>query len=232
MARLPHVIVPGVAHHVTQRGNNRQPVFQNDDDRSLYLRLLQRHAVANGARILGYCLMTNHVHLVVTPERENSLARTFCATHAEYAHALNQKRQTSGHIWQGRYYSCPLDEAHMERAMLYVDLNPVRAAIVSTAWEWPWSSARAHAAAEARDLVLDREWDELTGGWNHVSWREQLESALTEQDTAALRRATRRGVPLGSEAFIDELERRAGRRLRLLERGRPKKQPAPAVTAA
>src|SRR5437764_5697439 len=122
MPRRARVIVPGVAHHVTQRGNNRQQVFYSLDDRSLYLDLLTRHARRYGTQILGYCLMTNHVHLVVVPEHENSLARSFGRTHAEYALALNQSEKRSGHLWQNRFFSCPLDASHLENAIQYVEL--------------------------------------------------------------------------------------------------------------
>jgi putative transposase len=108
MPRRARLIVPGVAHHVTQRGNNRQQVFYSVEDRSLYLDLLTRYAGRYGTQIAGYCLMTNHVHLLVVPEHENSLARTFGQTHAEYALALNQCEQRSGHrrVQPERYFTC------------------------------------------------------------------------------------------------------------------------------
>ena len=129
MPRRARIIVPGVAHHVTQRGNNRQQVFCSDEDRRLYLDLLTRYARRYGTQIAGYCLMTNHVHLVVVPEHKNSLARTFGQTHAEYALALNVSAKRSGHLWQNRFFSCPLDAAHWENALRYVELNPVRAGL-------------------------------------------------------------------------------------------------------
>ena len=110
--------------------------------------------------------MTNHVHLIVTPDREASLARTFGGTHAEYALALNQVANRTGHLWQNRYFSCPLDDAHLERALLYVDLNPVRAGLVASAFDWPWSSARAHSSEGLTDSVLDADWVDHAGGWD------------------------------------------------------------------
>jgi len=229
MPRRPRVIVPGVAHHVTQRGNNRQSVFFNSDDRLLYLRLLRYHASRNGAHILGYCLMTNHVHLIVTPDRESSLARTFGATHAEYALALNQAANRTGHLWRNRYFSCPLEGAHLERAMLYVDLNPVRADLVASACDWPWSSARVHSTEGLTDPVLDADWVDQAGGWDRADWRARLSSSQTGGEDALLRRATLRGEPLGSTHFVEELEQRAGRRLRVFARGRPRRPALPAA---
>ena len=158
MPRRPRIIIPGIAHHVTQRGNNRQQVFYSDDQRRFYLHLLTRHATRYRVRILGYCLMTNHVHLVVVPECQNSLARTFGTMHAEYALALNQAAERTGHLWQNRFFSCPLDVWHLENAMRYVELNPVRAGLAVMPWDWPWSSARAHTSADAGDRLLADNW--------------------------------------------------------------------------
>ena len=230
MPRRPRFIVPGVAHHVTQRGNNRQPVFFSADDRLLYLRLLRYHASRNGAHILGYCLMTNHVHLIVTPDRELSLARTFGGTHAEYALALNQVANRTGHLWQNRYFSCPLDDAHLERALLYVDLNPVRAGLAASACDWPWSSARVHSTEGLTDPVLDADWADQAGGWDCTDWLARLSSSQMEDEDAPLRRATLRGEPLGSAQFVAALEQRAGRRLRVFARGRPRKPTPPPIS--
>jgi REP element-mobilizing transposase RayT len=111
--RRPRVIIPGVAHHITQRGNNRQPVFLSNESRQFYLDLLVRNAARHGARILGYCLMDNHVHLAAIPDREDSLARTLGPTHSEYALFLNRAGDRSGHLWQNRFFSCPMDESHL-----------------------------------------------------------------------------------------------------------------------
>ena len=224
MPRRARIIVPGVAHHVTQRGNNRQQVFYSLDDRSLYLDLLTRHARRYGTQILGYCLMTNHVHLVVVPEHDNSLARSFGRTHAEYALVLNQSEKRSGHLWQNRFFSCPLDASHLENAMRYVELNPVRAGLIVMPWDWPWSSARAHSLEGARDVLLDPNRSRLAG-WNGAGWQEGLLSGLSQGECHSIRRATQTGEPLGSRQFLRQLERQAGRRLEVLARGRPAKRP-------
>lgn len=224
--RRPRVIIPGIPHHVTQRGNNRQQVFSSAGDRRFYLDLLTRHSVRYGTRILGYCLMTNHVHLVVVPERDHSLARTLGRTHTEYALAVNRVEGRSGHLWQNRFFSCPLDESHLRSAMRYVDLNPVRAGLAAMPWDWPWSSARTHAQEGARDPVLDCNWVDPFGGWDYNGWKECLVSGTAEGECDAVRHATRTGEPLGSREFVTQLERQAGRRLRVLARGRPRREPA------
>jgi putative transposase len=225
MPRRARVVIPGVAHHITQRGNDRQPVFLCPADWTRYLDLLGRHASRWGAQILAYCLMPNHVHLVAVPERGDSLARTLGRTHSEYALARNRAGGRSGHLWQGRFFSCPLDASHALRAVRYVELNPVRAGLARAAWEWPWSSGRAHAMDKVPDKVLDYRWAEYFGGWNYGEWKEILTVGAPDGEVAAVRRATSTGEPLGSTEFIMGLERQAGRRLRVWERGRPRQKP-------
>jgi putative transposase len=137
-------VVTEVAHHITQRGNNRQDVFFVDDDRRVYLELLQKYCEKYGMRVHGYCLMTNHVHLVAIPEKEESLAKAIGRTHFCYSQYINRFHNRSGHLWQGRFYSCALDERHFWLAMRYVELNPVRAKICRKPWRYEWSSAAAH----------------------------------------------------------------------------------------
>jgi len=207
----------------SQRGNNRQQVFYSVEDRRLYLHLLTRYAARYGTQIAGYCLMTNHVHLLVVPRHENSLARTFGPTHAEYALALNLSEKRSGHLWQNRFFSCPLDAAYLENALRYVELNPVRAGLTVMPWDWPWSSARAHSQEDASDAVLDRSGH--LDRWDYAGWREGLLSGISQTEYDSIRRATHTGEPLGSREFLRQLERQAGRRLRVLARGRPAKRP-------
>jgi putative transposase len=223
--RRPRVVISGLPHHITQRGNNRQPVFYCDRDRKLYLDLLTRHALQYGAQILSYCLMTNHVHVVAIPEHDHSLARTFGRTHAEYAAALNHAERRSGHLWQNRFFSCPLDAAHLERAMRYVELNPVRAGLIAVPWDWPWSSARAHCSKGTGDVLLDFLCGGRPGDWDYAGWQTSLLSGLSDGETEAVRHSTETGAPLGSSEFLTELERKAGRRLRVWARGRPRKRP-------
>ena len=224
MPRRPRVIFPGVAHHVTQRGNNRQPVFHSAAERRFYVDILARNAAHYGVRFLGYCLMTNHVHLIAVPEREDSLARTLGCTHSEYALALNHAHGHSGHLWQNRFFSCPLDQPHLLSALRYVDLNPVRAGLVCEPLQWPWSSARAHMLDYVPDPVLDRRWVECLGRWDYAEWREIMNAGVSVGETDAIRRATHTGEPLGSREFVAAVERQAGRSLRVLARGRPPKK--------
>ena len=143
MSRQARVVAEAVPHHVTQRGNNRQDIFLTDDDRRFYIDLLREKCEQFGVSLLGYCLMTNHVHFVAVPRRADSLAKTLGQTHWRYAMRFNRRYRRSGHLWQNRFYSCPLGPSHLLAALAYVDVNPVRAGLVGDAAQYPWSSARA-----------------------------------------------------------------------------------------
>ena len=127
---MARVVVPGEPHHITQRGNNRQDVFFTDEDRRFYLETLKERSERYGVKILGYCLMTNHVHLVAVPRAAESLSKGIGGTHLQYARYVNRLHGRSGHLWQGRFFSIPLDAAHAVFAVRYVERNPVRARMV------------------------------------------------------------------------------------------------------
>jgi putative transposase len=144
MPRVARIVIPGLPDHITQRGNNRQDVFFVDDDRRTYLALLKEQSERFGLAVVGYCLMGNHVHLIATPSAEGSLARAVGRTHFLYTQYVNRLHGRSGHLWQNRFYSCPLDGPHLWSAMCYVERNPVRAKLGRVAWSYAWSSAAAH----------------------------------------------------------------------------------------
>jgi len=220
MPRVARVTIPGAPHHVTQRGNNRQVVFRTDDDRRAYLALLREQAEAYGLEVLGYCLMANHAHLVVVPRGPDSLAKAIGRTHWLYAQYVNRRRRRSGHLWQGRFFSCALDEARGWEVLRYVERNPVRARIVRCAWRYPWSSAAAHCGAAASGGLLAG--DRWRRAWDAGRWKEWLRQPEGEEHVRALRVSTSTGRPLGSDSFLSKLERTLGRRLRPRPVGRPK----------
>ena len=141
MSRIARVILPGCAHHLTQRGVRSMAVFRDDEDRQLYLQLLTEQACLHRLRFLSWCLMTNHMHLIVVPPRPETLARAVGEAHRRYTWQVNRREGVRGYLFQGRFFSCPLDESHGLAAIRYVERNPVRAGVVSQAWEYPWSSA-------------------------------------------------------------------------------------------
>ncbi len=227
MARAARVVVEGVLYHITQRGNNRQDVFLSSEDRRFYLDLLRAKCHEHGVAILGYCLMSNHIHLVAIPKRTNSLARAIGQTDGRYSQWFNRQYRRIGHLWQARFKSCALGRSHLLTALAYVDLNPVRARIVPTAADYPWSSAAAHCSTLDSDPLLDSwAWSELRLQGN---WADVLQAGVRDPDANALRQATEAGLPFGDADFIEQIERRAGRRLR---RKKPGPQPRAARASA
>ncbi len=215
MARLARVVLPGIPYHVTQRGNRRQQTFFCDEDYALYRDLLGEAARKAGTAVWSYCLMPNHVHLIVVPSDEDGLRRTFADAHRRYTGFINARQRWTGHLWQGRYGAVAMDEEHLCAAARYVALNPVRARLTERAHDWPWSSVRAHRAGEDDELVevaplLERHGpiDAFLGGTED------------EQATRALRMAETTGRPVGSRSWVEEMERLSGRALAPRKRGR------------
>jgi REP-associated tyrosine transposase len=221
MARLPRVVIVDVPHHVTQRGNARQIVLASDEDRITYLELLRQYSQLYCLSVLGYCLMSNHVHLIVVPHTGDALSQSLKHAQGRYASYWNARQSSSGHVWQGRFYSCPLDESHLWAALRYVELNPVRAGMVAAAEQWRWSSAAAHCGAASSDLMLEMElWSKR---WTVAEWARFLADAESAADVSALRQSTHTGRPLGTPEFVAALEQSTLRPLAPRKGGRPQK---------
>jgi len=224
MVRLPRVVVVDVPHHITQRGNARQAIFTTDADRLAYLELLRQHCELSSLSLLGYCLMSNHVHLIAVPRTEQALAQALQHTHGRYAAYWNARQSSSGHVWQGRFYSCPLDASHLWTALRYVELNPVRASMVPSASEWRWSSAAAHC-----DVAVAAPWLELelwNKRWTAQEWSTYLAAGESGAELALLRQFTHTGRPLGTPEFVASLEQATLRLLAPRRRGRSPKTAA------
>ena len=218
MARLARLVIPGLPHHVTQRGNRRQQTFFNDGDYAAYVELMADWCREEGVEIWGYCLMPNHVHLIAVPAAEQSLRRAFGEAHRRYTRRINFREKWRGYLWQGRFASFVMDEPYLLAAARYVELNPVRAGLVADAGEWPWSSARPHL--ERRDDRLVKTAPLLA---MIADWRALLDSVVREDELRDLREHGHTGRPLGSASFLDRLESMVGRVLRPQKGGRPSK---------
>jgi putative transposase len=219
MPRVARIVIPDVPHHVIQRGNNRQDVFFVNEDRRVYLRLLREQVERFRLDVIGYSLMTNHVHLVVLPHAADSLAKAVGRTDFLYTQHVNSLHGRSGHLWQNRFTSCALDEKHTVAALRYAEQNPVRANLAKHAWDYEWSSARAHVTGKDPTGLLDmtawlREWDPK-------DWRETLRSEMDPGSVSAVRFSTARGRPLGSDSFLSKMESLLGKRVRPYPIGRP-----------
>jgi putative transposase len=226
MARLARIVLPGVPYHVTQRGNRRQQTFFEDGDYALYRDLLAEAARRAGSEIWAYCLMPNHVHLIVVPADEHGLRRTFADAHRRYTGFINARQRWTGHLWQGRYGAVAMDEVHLLHAARYVALNPVRARLCDRAEQWAWSSARAHLAGRDDQLVTVRPLLDRAGDFAAFLGAEE-----DQQATRALRMAETTGRPVGEAAWVEELERLSGRVLAPKKRGpKPRLDPRELVS--
>ncbi len=201
MPRVARIVVPGLAHHVTQRGNRRSDVFFDEADRQKYLMFLADYKQRYGLDLLAYCLMTNHIHLVVVPKDETSLGRTMRDTHQAYSSHVNRKLHESGHLWQGRCFSSVLDDSYLWSAVRYVERNPVCAGLVEQAEQYPWSSAAAHCGLRI-DPLLSGNLEQS----DHVDdWSAWLSSA-DDEGAKVICQKTTTGRPCGSVEFIERLE--------------------------
>ena len=223
MPRRARTVFSGVAHHVTQRGNRREDVFFSDEDRLVYLAWLHEYCVIHELEVLAYCLMSNHVHLVAVPASDEGLQRVLKPLHMRYAQRVNRAHGWKGHLWQGRYFSCPLDGAYLWAAVRYVERNPVRAGLVRRAKAYRWSSAAAHCGERADALISsDSEWCRKLLPAEH--WSAWLAEGDEEKELHTMRRNIDKGLPCGSDEFVGQLAQRAGRPLDFRPQGRPAKE--------
>ena len=206
MARLPRIVLSGIPHHVTQRGNRRARTFFEDGDYALYLDLLADAARRAHAEIWSYCLMPNHVHIVLVPQDADGLRRTFGDLHRRYTGYINARMRTTGHLWQGRFSSVAMDEAHLVAAFRYIALNPVRARLVRRATDWRWSSTRTLCDGVDDGVVAVAPALDRVGEFTAF-----LDEAFDEAFTyAALRKAESIGRPVGSPDWLNDMATKTG----------------------
>jgi putative transposase len=232
MARLARIVIPNVPHHVTQRGNRRLPVFFSDEDRVAYIQLLHEACVEHKTRCLAWCLMDNHIHLILVPDKPDGLRATLGEAHRRYSRRINFREGWRGFLFQGRFASYPMDDAHLMAAVRYVENNPVAAGMVAKAEDWRWSSARSHVAGKqaAGDLLTD-----VAAIGQHVrNWRAYLALGVEAADdlatVEAIEARMRTGRPLASDAWIADAEAATNRKLGLQKRGPKRKLPGDSNT--
>ena len=222
MPRIARLVAIGLPHHITQRGNYSQSVFRDDKDRRQYLSWIQEYSDKYGVSMLVYCLMDDHVHFIAIPHCEDSLAKTFKSAHTRYSQYFNKKMRRVGHLWQGRFYSCVLDEPHLIMAARYVERNPVRASMVNKPWDWNWSSALAHVDGDGSLIKLDDLFKII--GMSSNSWKHYIDSREDEKTLNEIRTYTLTGRPLGDMMFVENMEKKFGRSFLFVPRGRPGKK--------
>ena len=216
MPRQARAVFANIPHHITQRGNQAD-VFFCDADKDYYLELLQKYTVQHKVEVLAYCLMTNHIHLILKPSTEDGLQKVLKPLHMSYSQYINKQQNTKGILWQGRFFSAPLDEQYTYYAFAYVENNPVKAKMVKSAKNYTYSSARFHMGLEDSDLLTVYDI-----GVKQNEYENYLKS-MCHQDNDIIKTNTRKGLPCGSVTFVDNLSKQIGRDLSFRSVGRPKK---------
>ena len=218
MARIARVIAEGYPHHITQRGNRSQKVFFDDTDYQEYLKILSDLSFKNKLSIVAYCLMPNHVHLIVIPENKEGLAKAIGETNRKYTRMINFRKKWRGYLWQGRFSSYIMDEKHLYSSVRYILNNPVKAKIVSSAEKYKWSSICHHLGRDVIPLINDNILQEIIEDWDAY-----LNCDIKKEDVELLKKHERTGRPLGGKIFIEKLEKKLGISLKKKKTG-PKKK--------
>ena len=232
MARLPRLTIPGYPHHVIQRGNNRQAIFASIDDRQMLLDLLQENARKFGVALHAYVLMTNHFHLLATPQSADSLPQMMQAVGRRYVRYFNDSQGRSGTLWEGRYKSTLIQtERYLLACMVYIDLNPVRAGLVAEARDYPWSGYGHNVGLRVDRLITPHPLYWALGNTlfaREAAYAELVHAGVNPQQQAALTESALRGWALGDSGFVVDLQRRTQRRVSKSLPGRPLGKPEPA----
>ncbi len=215
MPRMARVVIPNYPHHVTQRGNRRQKTFFHDEDYRYYIELMSEFSQKSGTEIWAYCLMPNHVHLVMMPVEEDGLRATLGEAHRRYTRYVNFREGWRGHLWQERFHSFTMDEDYLLSTVRYVERNPVVAGLCNYPEEWEWSSARAHIKGEDDGLVRVKPMLDRIDDWGNY-----LSVTDSRSHIDQIKQHTRTGRPLGTPEFIGKLEAIAGIDLSLNRPGR------------
>jgi len=223
MARLPRFVLPGQPQHVIQRGNNRSPIFFTDWDYRFYLQCLEEGCAEYRCDVHAYVLMTNHVHLVASPQSEDGLSRLMQSVGRRFVQHINRRYQRTGTLWDGRFRATAIDsERYLLTCYRYVELNPVRAGMVEDPIQYRWSSHAHHAVGRRDSVVRDHPIYLSLGGSDQERlsvYRSLFDDQIGEHDLAEIRDATNKGWVLGNDRFRGQIEERTNRRARPMPRG-------------
>lgn len=219
MPRIARIVAPTFPHHITQRGTNRTKIFLDDEDRGYFLQYLKDRATKTATRVWAYCLMDNHFHLLLAPEKEQSLGKCLHGVTFRYAQYFNQKYKRTGRLWQNRYFSCVVDRnVYLWAAVRYIERNPVRAKMTKKAEDWEWSSARSHINGAGTEIPGIHDWLDES---ERIEYRRFIKGE--EGEIERIRKTTSTGRPLGDMKFVEGLEGLLGKVLKPQKSGRPRK---------
>ncbi len=220
MPRIARAVAAGYPHHVMQRGNNKNKVFFDKKDCLVYLYLLKKYTEKWACPVLAYCLMPDHIHLLVKPQKELTLSKTMQGVTLCYTQYINKKYNKSGRLWESRYYSCIVDkENYLWTAARYIEQNPKRAGIVNIEEAYPYSSAKAHVTGIV-DEVLG---EEIFGEKGRSEYVDFLHGHIKGEEINEIRYCTRSDLPFGNKTFAEVIGQSLGMDLIKQPRGRPRK---------
>jgi putative transposase len=235
MARLPRLTLPGYPHHVIQRGNNRQAIFKTPADYQHLLNLMEENAKKFGVDVHAYVLMTNHFHLLATPQTDTSLPQMMQAVGRSYVRYFNDLQIRTGSLWDGRYRSTLIQtDRYLLTCMAYIDLNPVRAGVVSAALDYPWSSHGFYVGTRSDKLITPHAlfWDLAnTPFGREAAYADLVRAGVDSDQQAALTRSALAGWAMGEPDFVEDLQKRTERRVNKAKAGRPFSMPAKLINA-
>lgn len=228
MPRRSRYAIAGIAHHVVQRGHNREGVFFSDDDRSYYLECLENAAVQYDCQVHAYVLMPNHVHLLVTPRQVMGVSRMMQSIGRRYVRHINHRYRRSGTLWEGRYRACLVSNGeHLLDCQQYIETNPVRALLAPRAADYPWSSYAHNALGMASDCLTEHPSYQALGasvGLRSACYEQRSRQSLGEEALNEIRGALDGSRAYGPKQFERDLEQQLQRRIAAGKRGRPPKR--------
>jgi putative transposase len=221
MPRIARIVGIGYPHHIIQRGNNRQKIFFDQEDRRLYLKWLRKYCLECGCTIHAYCLMSNHVHLLIVPQYNYSLAKIMQKLSLRFTQHINKKYNRTGRLWECRFYSALVDkESYLWSIGRYIERNPVRAKIVSKPDEYRWSSAKVN--------ITGKEMDFIKPIWQDDTERKEYSTFLNnpdkEEEIEIIKKSTISGKPIGSKEFLNQMVEALGITINTRPKGRPRKR--------
>jgi len=221
MPRIARIVGIGYPHHIIQRGNNRQNIFFDQEDRRLYLKWLEKYSLECGCTVHAYCLMSNHVHLLVVPQYNYSLAKTMQKLSLRFTQYINKKYKRTGRLWECRFYSALVDkESYLWSIGRYIERNPVRAKIVNKPEEYQWSSAKANITGKEIGFIKPI-WQDDTEREEYIAF---LNNPDKEEEIEIIEKSTVSGKPIGTEEFLNQMVDTLGITINTRPKGRPRKK--------
>ncbi|MCK4245286.1 MAG: transposase [Candidatus Omnitrophica bacterium] len=221
MPRTARIVGAGYLHHIIQRGNNRQAVFFDDEDRRVYLKLLKKYTDECNCKIKAYCLMNNHIHLLLIPQHDNSLSKTMQKLSLRYTQYINSKYKRTGRLWECRFHSSVVDrERYLWSVCRYIERNPIRAKIVNEPVKYKWSSAKVNTSLDQQDNLVEPIWQDHLEREEYIKFLNQPDN---KDEIGRIRKSTFGGIPMGTDEFLKDIAKTLGVIIKIRPRGRPRK---------